>query len=181
MGLARFLKWGLPIGMAWAGIVTLLGGGSGTAGRLAGHCVILEGDGWAPSTCTEPAADAVESNPAPEGHAGDMGATAYGPVLTAEQIRQLWVAHGGDPATVDTAAAVALAESGGRPGATNHSNSNGTVDRGLFQINSIHGANSTYDLGANVAYAVQLSHGGHNWSPWVAYTSGAYRRYLGVA
>lgn len=181
MSRARILGWLLVAGMAWAGVVTLMGGGSGTAGRLNGRCVVLQGDGWAPSTCTEPAAVELATNPAPGGAVGDMGAVGYGPVLTPSQIRDLWIRHGGDPAKADVAVAVALAESGGRPGATNTSNSNGSVDRGLFQVNSVHGHHSTFDLSANVAYAVQLSHAGHDWSPWVAYTTGAYRRYLGTS
>lgn len=94
------------------------------------------------------------------------------------QIKDLWVMYGGDPAKASVAAAVAMAESGGRSDATNASNSNGSIDRGLFQINSIHGANSTYDLATNVRYAIQLSKNGNDWSPWTVYKSGAYRKYL---
>ncbi len=64
------------------------------------------------------------------------------------------------------ALAIIKCESGGNPNATNH-NSNGSTDRGLFQINSCHGANSTYNVEANIAYAYKLSRGGRNWSPWV--------------
>lgn len=95
-----------------------------------------------------------------------------------QQIKDLWIMYGGDPAKASVAAAVAMAESGGRSDATNTSNSNGSIDRGLFQINSIHGANSTYDLATNVRYAIQLSQNGTNWSPWTVYKSGAYRKYL---
>lgn len=174
---SRLLSWLVVIGLGCAGLVTLMGGGSGTGGQLMGRCVVLQGDAWNPSTCTELAAVAAETNPAPGGSSGDMGATAYGDVLTRDQIRDLWLRHGGDPAQADVAVAVALAESGGRPAATNTSNINGSIDRGLFQINSVHGARSTYDLDANVAYAVELQRA-QGWSPWSAYKYGAYRRYL---
>lgn len=195
---ARLLVLLVAGGFGYAALVTAGGGGvddpnstvlasadgqhvNPSAGRVLGRCVELQGDGWAETTCDNPRAVSVESNPAPGGGTGDMGAEGYGDVLTAAQIRDLWVRHGGDPATANVAAAVARAESGGRPAATNRSNSNGSVDRGLFQINSIHGANSSYNLDTNVTFAVQLSHSGHNWSPWVAYTSGAYRKYLGAS
>ncbi len=183
-------------GLGYAALVTAGGGGvddpnstvlasadgqhvNPNAGRLFGRCVVLQGDGWADTSCDTPAAIPAETNPEPGGGTGDMGAEGYGTTLTAGQIRGLWIRHGGDPAKADVAAAVARAESGGRPGATNRSNSNGSVDRGLFQINSIHGSASTYDLDANVAYAVQLQRE-QGWSPWVAYTSKAYVKYLGA-
>jgi hypothetical protein len=94
------------------------------------------------------------------------------------QIESLWVQEGGDPKAAPVAAAVALAESGGNPSATNH-NTNGTVDKGLFQINSIHGPLSSYDLAKNVRAAIKISNGGRDWTPWVTYKTGAFRRYLG--
>jgi hypothetical protein len=75
------------------------------------------------------------------------------------------------------AAAVAMAESGGRIDAVNR-NTNGSVDRGVFQINSIHGALSTFDLESNIAAALRISSGGRDWSPWVAYQSGAHNQFL---
>lgn len=96
---------------------------------------------------------------------------------TAGQLEQLWIQNGGNPASAQTAAAVALAESSGDPAATNH-NSNGTIDRGLWQINSIHGAQSTNDVVANVRAAIAISNNGANWQPWTTYVSGAYQRFL---
>jgi hypothetical protein len=78
-----------------------------------------------------------------------------------------------DPAL---AAAVAMAESSGRPTAVNR-NTDGTIDRGLWQINSIHGAQSTFDVESNANAAFAISGGGRNWSPWTVYKSGAYRRF----
>ena len=53
--------------------------------------------------------------------------------------------------------------------------SNGTVDRGYWQINSIHGVLSTYDAAGNARAAVQLSGDGTDWSPWVTYATAAYQ------
>jgi hypothetical protein len=95
------------------------------------------------------------------------------------QIKNLWTRAGGSASKANLAAAVAMAESSGNAGASNR-NSDGSVDRGLWQINSIHGALSTFDRLANARAAVQISSGGRDWSPWVAYKSGAYRKFLGA-
>jgi Lysozyme like domain len=96
---------------------------------------------------------------------------------TYSQLKQLWIQNGGKAAAADIAAAVALAESGGNPAASN-SNTNGSTDRGLWQINSVHGNLSTFDVTGNVKAAIQISNNGANWSPWVTYVSGAYRKFL---
>lgn len=98
--------------------------------------------------------------------------------LSPQQIAQLWVQEGGRPQAASMAAAIAQAESSGNPNATNH-NTNGTVDRGLFQVNSIHGSQSTHDLRRNVRAAIAISNNGRNWTPWTTFTTGAYRRYFG--
>ena len=72
------------------------------------------------------------------------------------------------------AAEIAMAESGGNPNATDH-DSNGTADRGLFQINSTWGSLSVYDPLGNAQAAVSISGGGSNWEPWVTRQTGAYR------
>ncbi len=95
------------------------------------------------------------------------------------QIMNLWTRQGGSAQVANLAASVALAESGGNPSASNK-NSNGSIDRGLWQINSVHGALSTFNPAANAKAAVKISSGGRNWRPWVAFTNGAYRRFLGV-
>jgi hypothetical protein len=93
---------------------------------------------------------------------------------------------------LNTAVAVAMAESGGHP--TSHNTNAGTGDNsyGLFQINMLGSLGparmqqyhlSSYDelfnptVNARVAY--QLSQGGTNWTPWTTYTRGTYRQYLG--
>lgn len=94
------------------------------------------------------------------------------------QLKQLWIQNGGNPLVADIAAAVAMAESGGRSDAINSSNSDGSTDRGLWQINSVHGKLSTTDPIANVKAAIQISNNGKNWTPWVTFVSGAYKKFL---
>jgi hypothetical protein len=93
------------------------------------------------------------------------------------QIEGIWVQAGGPVGVAPIAAAIAMAESGGNTTATDN-DSNGTVDRGLWQINSVHGGQSTYDVMGNARAAVAISNNGTNWSPWTTYTSGAYRQFV---
>jgi hypothetical protein len=80
---------------------------------------------------------------------------------TYAQLEQLWINAGGNPQVAAIAAAVAMAESGGNPNAISPSN-----DYGLWQINSIHGAQATLDVMANARAAVSISNNGQNWGPW---------------
>lgn len=83
------------------------------------------------------------------------------------------------------AIAIALAESGGTVGAINTANSNGTTDRGLWQINSVHSQYNASRLLTDPTYnaqaAWQISSGGTNWFPWATYTNGRYQRFLNDA
>jgi TP901 family phage tail tape measure protein len=92
-------------------------------------------------------------------------------------LMRLWREAGGNPAAANLAAAVALAESGGNQFAKNV-NANGTIDRGYWQINSIHGALSTFNELGNASAAVTISGNGTNWNPWVAYQKGLHAQYL---
>lgn len=96
---------------------------------------------------------------------------------TQSQLQDLWVQAGGNPAKAQIASAIAMAESGGKSNATDN-DSNGTTDKGLWQINTSNGALSTYNPLANARSAVQLSDNGTNWSDWVTYTTGEYLRYM---
>jgi TP901 family phage tail tape measure protein len=109
---------------------------------------------------------------------GGGGATKLTGKLSAQQIRGVAYAAGFRGKALDLAVAIALAESGGNTGATNH-NTNGTVDRGLFQINSVHGGMSTYGTAANAkaAYSLYKKRGG--FADWATFNSGAYRKFLG--
>lgn len=80
---------------------------------------------------------------------------------TYAQLEQVWINAGGNPQVAPVAAAVAMAESGGNPNAVSPSN-----DYGLWQINSIHGAQATLDVMSNARAAVAISNNGQNWGPW---------------
>lgn len=147
------------------------------------QCVVLGGSGYVPSACLTGEGDTAQPVPgavpsAEVVSAGDFGGMGHGTVLSMEEVARLWVAAGGNPSEGHLAAAIATAESGRRPAAVNGSNSDGSIDRGLFQMNSIHGGCSTFDLAENVRCAVQLRGSANGWNHWVAYKSGAYRKYL---
>lgn len=92
---------------------------------------------------------------------------------TYAQLMSLWIQAGGSKLNAAMAAAIAMAESGGNPSSTDD-DSNGTADRGLWQINSSHGSLSSYDPLTNARAAVQLSNNGTTWRPWcTAYSDGA--------
>lgn len=98
-------------------------------------------------------------------------------VFSFADLQNLWIQAGGNPAKAKIAAAVAMAESGGRRTAQ-HRNSDGSIDRGPWQINSVHGAQSTLDPRGNARAAVAISKNGTSWTPWVTFKSGAYQRFL---
>jgi hypothetical protein len=80
------------------------------------------------------------------------------------------------------ATAVARAESSFITNNHNY-NGNGSYDYGLWQINTIHGYSRTYlyDPVHNAHAMAVVSNDGRNFKPWVAYNSGAYRKYLSSA
>lgn len=187
----RLIFVGLALLGAMAAYQSATGNGYGTPGYQEGKvrpllggessCVVLPGAGWAPSSCGPAAGKPADPRPEPErpsSAAGDFGGTASGGALTFAEVEAVWVRNGGDPAAARLAAAVASAESGRRPSAVNGSNTDGSIDRGLFQMNGVHGACSTFDLNQNTRCAIQLSRNGTNWRPWVAFNTGAHRRFL---
>lgn len=98
-------------------------------------------------------------------------------------LSQLWIDAGGDPKLANLMAAIAMAESSGRKDATNK-NTDGSIDRGLWQINSSHtqfDANrllSDPEYNAQAAVAIEKSQG---LTAWSTYQSGAYKQFLGTA
>jgi hypothetical protein len=112
---------------------------------------------------------------------GRVSPLQAGPSTT--DLAQLWIDAGGNPALANTMAAIALAESGGQTGATNK-NTNGTIDRGLWQINSSHSQFNAQQLlndplyNAQAAVSVFKSQG---LTAWTTYSSGAYRNFLAGA
>lgn len=101
--------------------------------------------------------------------------------LSDAQIAAVVKDAGFPPASQTIAVAVALAESGGNPTAQ-HTNSNGSKDYGLFQINSIHAELLNGHLWSdplqNAIMALSISSNGANWQPWVTYNNGAFRTFL---
>lgn len=81
--------------------------------------------------------------------------------------------------------AICMAESSGVASKDNAGlNADGSVDYGLMQINSIHAdmvggdLSKLYDPATNIKIAYSLSKGGTDWSPWTAYKTGAYLKWL---
>lgn len=83
-----------------------------------------------------------------------------------------------------TATAVVLGESGGDPRAVNR-NSDGSLDRGLWQINSRWHPNVTeaqaFSLDYSTRYALTLSKGGTDFGPWNATKSPNFPTHLRTA
>lgn len=86
-------------------------------------------------------------------------------VLSPDRIKQLWIDAGGNPQYADKAAALAMAASGGNPD-YQKVNSDGTVDKGLWAINSTYGKQASTDPVENARAAVAVSSNGRDWEPW---------------
>lgn len=103
------------------------------------------------------------------------------PLVTPTQIANYAAAAGFSGTDLAIAVAIALAESSGNTTAT-HKNNNGSVDYGLWQINSVHSdlLNASWSNGAanaRMAYAI-YSAAGNRFTDWVTYNSGAYTLYM---
>lgn len=76
-----------------------------------------------------------------------------------------------------------MAESQGNPRAYNASNSDGSNDAGLMQINSIHvrsgliGDEERFNPEANIRAAWAI-YQGNGWKAWSAFNNGKYQKYL---
>lgn len=116
-------------------------------------------------------------------------------VLSHADLEALWVLAGGSPATADTAAAIAQAESGGDTGQINntaypnlpgyHPPAPGNLPEysvGLWQINEL--AHPQYTTAGllkqigNANAAVAVSSGGASFSAWSTFQNGAYKQFL---
>jgi hypothetical protein len=101
--------------------------------------------------------------------------------LNFKQIENVWTRNGGSKKLAPVMAAIALAESGGYTQA-HHTNSNGTVDRGLWQINSsnykLYKGHNIFDPNVNAHAAKRLAEGGKGLGNWTTYNTGAYLKYL---
>jgi hypothetical protein len=110
-----------------------------------------------------------------------LGAPAV-PSTGAGMARAAAAAAGFTGPDLDIAVAVAGAESSWQPAATN-SNTNGSTDHGLWQINSVHGAvlasGDWADPYANGRMARTVwEQAGESWSPWVTFKTGAYLKHM---
>lgn len=101
--------------------------------------------------------------------------------LTPAQVAAVAAQAGFSGAALRTAVAVSFAEDGSHDADAQHRNSNGTIDTGLWQINSVHSQWTAAELvrpADNARAAYTISAGGHDWSPWTTYKSGAYVAHL---
>lgn len=109
--------------------------------------------------------------------------------LSYAQLKGLWIKAGGNPDDADVMAAIALAESGGRPDAHNPNPPDDSY--GLWQINMLGGMGperrakfglssnrDLFDPATNARAAVAIAAGGKNKVPWSTYTNGAYKGFL---
>lgn len=86
--------------------------------------------------------------------------------------------------SLQTIVAIAQAESGLNTTALNASNADGSHDRGILQINNRAHPNvgdaCAFDPTCAFQAGYQISSQGTNFNPWVTYTSGAYKKYMGT-
>lgn len=101
--------------------------------------------------------------------------------LSAAQIAADLSAQGAPSGSLSTMTAIALAESGGNTQAT-HTNTDGSIDRGLFQINNRWHPDVTdacaFDPVCATQAALKISNGGTSFGAWSTYTSGAYLHHM---
>lgn len=101
-------------------------------------------------------------------------------------VANLMRAVGFPDSAIQTGIAITKAESGWNPSAINTSNRNGSIDNGLWQINTIHRGNSWYPTDVNdplqstrAAYALWKGAGG-KWTDWTVYNTGMYQKYMSL-
>lgn len=101
--------------------------------------------------------------------------------LTGPQVAQLVAEANFPPADRVTMVAIAKAESGWTVDAVNTANSNGSIDRGLFQINSIHSQYNAQQLLSDPRYntmAAKAIYDGQGLRAWSTYNAGAQTPYM---
>jgi hypothetical protein len=113
--------------------------------------------------------------------------------LTPAAIATLALEHGCSPGDAVTATAIAMAESGGSPGAQGDIGLMTQVwdwSAGLWQIRGLRASRGTgalrdsvanQDAAKNAAAMYVISSGCANWGPWSTYNNGAYQQFLGIA
>jgi hypothetical protein len=104
------------------------------------------------------------------------------PALTLSELRAVAARAGFSGQGLDIAVAVALAESGGYPGAVGDKNAGGSY--GLWQVNVRwhpeykDTPDALLDPDANAAAAFKISKGGTDWSAWSTYTGKQYLAHM---
>lgn len=95
------------------------------------------------------------------------------------QLETLWTQAGGPKAVAPLMAAIALAESGGNPGALNLTDNGGTqTSVGLWQVSSgTHSYPSGWATPAGNAAEAVAKYKSQGLGAWGTYTSGAYRQF----
>ncbi len=155
---------------------------------------ISDGDvlSWARSHGSDNVSDYVKnirSNKEMDAASGDAGGMAFG---SRKGLIQALYNQGFRGKSLETAFAVALAESGGRAGAVgDESLQNNTYgpSLGVFQVRSLRkirpntgdvwrNAKKLKDPSFNLKAAWEISNQGKNWGPWSAYSNGSFTKYL---
>ena len=95
------------------------------------------------------------------------------------QLETLWINAGGPKAVAPLMAAIALAESGGNPGALNKTDNGGTqTSVGLWQVSSgTHQYPSAWATPAGNAAEAVAKYKSEGLGAWGTYTSGAYQQF----
>lgn len=103
------------------------------------------------------------------------------PVVNFGEAYQLALSAGANPDEAKTLAAIAGAESSYDTSVVSKPNTNGTVDRGLWQINSVHSQYDPNQLTTDPSYNAKAALDilrGQGWKAWTTYTNGAYKQFL---
>jgi len=114
-----------------------------------------------------------------------MVTTISGNVLTNQQVAQVAVDNGFPAANIQAltvCVAIANAESGRNISAINSKNADGTQDKGLWQINTVHDSKlpgqNRLDPNVNAKLMMMVSGNGTNWQPWTTFNNGEYQQYM---
>jgi hypothetical protein len=151
---------------AAASIKRVLAGGKGSMGAVAQRAVDVV-RGGANRFLNSPALLSYGGGSGGEPSPGAKG--AFGKSALAG----LWIGAGGPSPLARIAAAIALAESGGNPNAHNPLGATG-----LWQILGQVVPGNLYNPAVNAANAVKKWRDAGGFSPWVQYTTGAYKAFL---
>lgn len=165
--------------------------------HLIGHGLLRAGCGIVIAAALVMSAAQVTASASPKRHSvasvgPGLGADASSPATVADALRCAKPAHRVHVKRkrAIVAVAVGMAESYCEKKAAAHDPPtsgcpNGSVDRGLWQINSCYHSEVSdrcaYRAKCNARAAKRISDHGKDWTPWSAYNSGAYRQYLAVA